>query len=157
MATLVCQKDSFLCAARGVSIGIAFQKKIGVGLFGGEGFIMQRLQGDGFAFVHAGGMVHRLELAAGETLRVDTGCLVGAAALGRVRHPVRGRGQDGAVRRRRPVLRDPDRPGQRLAAVAAASAVWPTASTKAPRQRPRPQEEGSVLDVIGLGNLIDGD
>jgi uncharacterized protein (TIGR00266 family) len=74
---LICQKDSFLCAAKGVSIGIAFQKKIGVGLFGGEGFIMQRLQGDGLVFAHAGGTVHSLELAAGETLRVDTGCLVG--------------------------------------------------------------------------------
>jgi uncharacterized protein (TIGR00266 family) len=73
---LICQKDSFLCAAKGVSIGIAFQKKIGVGLFGGEGFIMQRLQGDGLVFAHAGGMVHGLQLAPGETLRVDTGCLV---------------------------------------------------------------------------------
>jgi uncharacterized protein (TIGR00266 family) len=73
---LVCQKDAFLCAARGVSIGIAFQRKIGVGLFGGEGFIMQRLKGDGLCFVHAGGTVHPLELSPGETLRVDTGCLV---------------------------------------------------------------------------------
>ncbi len=73
---LVCQKDSFLCAARGVSIGIAFQKKIGVGLFGGEGFIMQRLQGDGLTFVHAGGMLMEKQLGPGETLRVDTGCLV---------------------------------------------------------------------------------
>lgn len=73
---LICQKDSFLCAARGVSVGIAFQKKIGVGLFGGEGFIMQRLQGDGLTFVHAGGMLHLLELGPGETLRVDTGCIV---------------------------------------------------------------------------------
>ncbi len=73
---LICQKDSFLCAARGVSIGIAFQKRIGVGLFGGEGFIMQRLQGDGLTFVHAGGTVNALDLQAGETLRVDTGCLV---------------------------------------------------------------------------------
>jgi uncharacterized protein (TIGR00266 family) len=73
---LICQKDSFLCAAKGVSIGIAFQKRIGVGLFGGEGFIMQRLQGDGVVFAHAGGMVHGIDLAPGETLRVDTGCLV---------------------------------------------------------------------------------
>jgi len=73
---LVCQKDSFLCAARGVSIGIAFQRKIGVGLFGGEGFIMQRLEGDGLTFVHAGGTVHPLDLQPGQTLRVDTGCLV---------------------------------------------------------------------------------
>ena len=73
---LICQKDSFLCAARGVSIGIAFQRKIGVGLFGGEGFIMQRLEGDGLTFVHAGGTLHSLDLAPGQTLRVDTGCLV---------------------------------------------------------------------------------
>jgi uncharacterized protein (TIGR00266 family) len=73
---LICQKDSFLCAARGVSIGIAFQRKIGVGLFGGEGFIMQRLDGDGLAFVHAGGTLHAVELAPGQQLRVDTGCLV---------------------------------------------------------------------------------
>jgi uncharacterized protein (TIGR00266 family) len=73
---LICQKDSFLCAAKGVSIGIAFQKRIGVGLFGGEGFIMQRLSGDGLCFVHAGGMLTGLDLAPGESLRVDTGCLV---------------------------------------------------------------------------------
>jgi uncharacterized protein (TIGR00266 family) len=73
---LLCQKSSFLCAAHGVQIGIAFQRRIGAGLFGGEGSIMQRLQGDGLAFVHAGGHVHALDLAAGETLRVDTGCLV---------------------------------------------------------------------------------
>jgi uncharacterized protein (TIGR00266 family) len=73
---LICQKDSFLCAAKGVSIGIAFQRRIGVGLFGGEGFIMQRLEGDGLCFVHAGGTLHPVDLAAGQTLRVDTGCLV---------------------------------------------------------------------------------
>jgi uncharacterized protein (TIGR00266 family) len=73
---LVCQKDSFLCAAKGVAIGIAFQRKIGAGLFGGEGFIMQKLEGDGLCFVHAGGTVHPLDLQAGQTLRVDTGCLV---------------------------------------------------------------------------------
>jgi uncharacterized protein (TIGR00266 family) len=73
---LVCQKDSFLCAARGVSVGIAFQRKIGVGLFGGEGFIMQKLEGDGLCFMHGGGTIHPVELRAGETLRVDTGCLV---------------------------------------------------------------------------------
>ena len=73
---IICQKDAFLCAAKGVSIGIAFQKKIGVALFGGEGFIMQQLDGDGLVFVHAGGTIVEKELAAGETLRVDTGCLV---------------------------------------------------------------------------------
>ncbi|HZT78280.1 MAG TPA: TIGR00266 family protein [Vicinamibacterales bacterium] len=73
---LIAQKDSFLAAAKGVSIGIAFQKKLGVGLFGGEGFIMERLQGDGWAFVHAGGTLVERTLVAGELLRVDTGCLV---------------------------------------------------------------------------------
>ena len=74
--TLICQKDSFLCAAKGVAIGIAFQKRLGVGLFGGEGFIMQKLDGDGLAFVHAGGTMHERTLAPGEILRVDTGCIV---------------------------------------------------------------------------------
>src|SRR6187549_4243339 len=73
---LIAQKDSFLCAAKGVAVGIAFQKRLGAGFFGGEGFIMQRLQGDGLCFVHAGGTVHQIELAPGEKLRVDTGCLV---------------------------------------------------------------------------------
>jgi uncharacterized protein (TIGR00266 family) len=73
---LICQKDSFLCAARGVQIGIAFQKKLGVGLFGGEGFIMQRLTGDGLALVHAGGNMMKRTLAPGEMLKLDTGCLV---------------------------------------------------------------------------------
>ena len=74
---LIAQKDSFLCAAKGVSIGIAFQKRLGAGLFGGEGFIMQRLTGDGWAFVHAGGTLYERALAPGEVLRVDTGCIVG--------------------------------------------------------------------------------
>jgi uncharacterized protein (TIGR00266 family) len=73
---LIAQKDSFLAAAKGVSIGIAFQRKLGVGLFGGEGFIMQRLEGDGWAFVHAGGTLHERVLGHGETVRVDTGCIV---------------------------------------------------------------------------------
>lgn len=77
---IICQKDAFLCAARGVSVGIAFQKKIGVALFGGEGFIMQQLDGDGLVFVHAGGTIVEKELAAGELLRVDTGCLVALTA-----------------------------------------------------------------------------
>jgi uncharacterized protein (TIGR00266 family) len=74
---LIAQKDSFLAAAKGVSIGIAFQRRLGVGLFGGEGFIMQRLQGDGWAFVHAGGTLYERTLSAGEVVRVDTGCIVG--------------------------------------------------------------------------------
>ncbi|HJS04973.1 MAG TPA: TIGR00266 family protein [Variovorax sp.] len=74
--TLICQKDAFLCAARGVSLGIAFQRKLSVGFFGGEGFIMQKLDGDGLAFVHAGGTVVERELVPGQTLMVDTGCVV---------------------------------------------------------------------------------
>ena len=74
--TLICQKSAFLCAARGVSLGIAFQRKLGAGFFGGEGFVMQKLEGDGLAFVHAGGTIVRRELQPGETLLVDTGCLV---------------------------------------------------------------------------------
>lgn len=73
---LICQKDSFICAARGIEIGVAFQKKIGVGLFGGEGFIMQRLSGNGVAMIHAGGTLMRRTLKPGETLKLDTGCLV---------------------------------------------------------------------------------
>ena len=74
--TLIAQKDSFLAAAKGVSVGIAFQKRLGVGLFGGEGFIMQRLEGDGWAFVHAGGTLQERTLVPGEKVRVDTGCIV---------------------------------------------------------------------------------
>ena len=74
--TLLCQKDAFLCAARGVSLGIAFQKRLTAGFFGGEGFIMQKLEGNGMAFVHAGGTVVQRELQAGQTLLVDTGCVV---------------------------------------------------------------------------------
>jgi uncharacterized protein (TIGR00266 family) len=74
---IICQKDSFLCAAKGVDIGIEFQKKLGTGLFGGEGFIMQKLEGDGMAFVHSGGYIIEKDLQPGELLKVDTGCLVG--------------------------------------------------------------------------------
>jgi len=73
---IIAQKDAFLCAAKGVSIGIEFQRKLGTGIFGGEGFIMERIEGDGMAFVHAGGYVIEKELRAGEILKVDTGCVV---------------------------------------------------------------------------------
>lgn len=73
---IICQKDSFLCGAKGIQISIAFQKKFGVGLFGGEGFIMQRLRGDGIVMVHAGGALLHRQLSQGETLRLDTGCLM---------------------------------------------------------------------------------
>ena len=73
---IICQKDAFLAAAKGVSVGIEFQRKIGAGFFGGEGFIMQKLEGDGLSFVHAGGTIIKKDLQPGEVLRVDTGCLV---------------------------------------------------------------------------------
>lgn len=74
--SFLCQKDAFLCSARGIDIEVAFTKKIGAGLFGGEGFILQRLIGNGLAFIHAGGTIIKRELQVNETLRVDTGCLV---------------------------------------------------------------------------------
>lgn len=83
---IICQKDAFLCAAKGVSIGIEFQKKLGVGLFGGEGFIMEKIEGDGMAFMHAGGHVTERILQHGEVLKVDTGCIVGFT--GNVRYDI---------------------------------------------------------------------
>ena len=78
--TIIAQKDAFLCAAKGVSIGIAFQRRLGTGIFGGEGFIMQKIEGDGLAFAHAGGYIVKKELLAGETIKVDTGCVVAYTA-----------------------------------------------------------------------------
>lgn len=77
---IICQKDAFLCAAQGVSVGIEFSKRLGRGFFGGEGFIMQKLEGDGMAFMHGGGTIVKRTLAPGEHLRVDTGCLMGMTA-----------------------------------------------------------------------------
>ncbi|KPU46194.1 hypothetical protein OXPF_03040 [Oxobacter pfennigii] len=77
---IICQRDAFLCAAKGIAVEIAFQKNIGAGFFGGEGFIMQRLVGDGLAFLHAGGTIISKELQAGETMKLDTGCLVAMTA-----------------------------------------------------------------------------
>jgi hypothetical protein len=133
--TLVCQKDSFLCAARGVSIGIAFQRKIGVGLFGGEGFIMQKLEGDGLCFVHAGGTIHNLDLAAGETLRVDTGCLVAlqpsvATTTSSSSARSRPRCSAGKASSSRP---SPARVGSGCSRCR--SAAWPIASTRPLRRR----------------------
>jgi uncharacterized protein (TIGR00266 family) len=150
---LFCQKDSFLCAARGVSVGIAFQKRIGVGLFGGEGFIMQRLQGDGLCFVHAGGSIHTVHLQAGQILRVDTGCLVALQPsvgydvqfVGKVKTALFG-GE-----------------GLFYVTLTGPGTVWlqslPLSRLadriyKATRLSGR-KEEGSVLG--GLGNLLDGD
>jgi uncharacterized protein (TIGR00266 family) len=152
---LICQKDSFLCAARGVSIGIAFQRKLGVGLFGGEGFIMQRLEGDGLCFVHAGGTVHPVDLAKGQTLRVDTGCLVALQPtvgydiqfVGKVKTALfGGEGLFFAT------LSGPGRVWlQSLPFSRMADRIYKAA----PSARGSRTEEGSVLG--GLGGLLDGD
>ncbi len=152
---LIAQKDSFLVAAKGVSIGIAFQKRFGVGLFGGEGFILQRLQGDGWAFVHAGGTLLERTLAQGEMLRVDTGCLVAMQPsvhydiefVGGIKTALFGGEGLFFV-----TLRGPGRiwlqslPFSRLA-----SRIY----AAAPQTGGRRREEGSILG--GLGNLLDGD
>jgi uncharacterized protein (TIGR00266 family) len=155
---LICQKDSFLCAARGVSIGIAFQKRIGVGLFGGEGFIMQSLEGDGICFVHAGGTLHALELQAGETLRVDTGCLVALQPsvsydiqfVGKIKTAIfGGEGLFFAT------LTGPGKVWlQSLPLSRLADRIYKAAPSAGGSRK----GEGSVLDhAFGLGNLIDGD
>jgi uncharacterized protein (TIGR00266 family) len=154
---LVCQKDSFLCAARGVSVGIAFQKKLGVGLFGGEGFIMQKLEGDGLCFVHAGGNIQHFDLKPGETLRVDTGCLV--ALQQSVNYDIQfvggiktalfgGEGIFFAT------LQGPGRVWlQSLPLSRMADRIY----AAAPQVKGWRKEEGSILDRVGgLGDLIDG-
>jgi len=152
---LICQKDSFLCAAKGVSIGIAFHRRIGVGLFGGEGFIMQRLQGDGLTFVHAGGTLHPVDLAAGQTLRVDTGCLVALQPsvgydiqfVGKIKTALfGGEGLFFAT------LTGPGRAWlQSLPLSRMADRIYKAAPAAAGGRR----EEGSILG--GLGGLLDGD
>ena len=150
--TLICQKDAFLCAARGVSVSVAFQKKIGVGLFGGEGFIMQRLDGDGLAFMHAGGAIIRRELAQGQMIKLDTGCLVAMEPtvnydiqfMGGIKNALFG-GE-----------------GLALATLEGPGAVWLQSlpfSRLADRilaARKGGQDEGSVLGNIGIGSLLGG-
>jgi uncharacterized protein (TIGR00266 family) len=152
---LLVQKDGFLCAAKGVSLGIAFTKRFGAGLFGGEGFILERLQGDGLAFIHAGGTIHQRDLAPGENLRVDTGCIVAFQPsvdyniqyVGGVKTALfGGEGLFFAT------LRGPGRiwlqslPFSRLAGRIYAAA---------PQGGGKSREEGSLLG--GLGRLLDGD
>jgi uncharacterized protein (TIGR00266 family) len=149
---VVCQKDAFLCAARGVSIGIEFQRRLGTGLFGGEGFIMEKLEGDGMAFVHAGGHVFERILQPGELLRIDTGCLVGYTKdihydiqfVGGIRNTIfGGEGVFFAT------LQGPGKVWiQTLPVSRLASRILSYATTKR-------KEEGSILG--GLGNLLDGD
>jgi uncharacterized protein (TIGR00266 family) len=154
---LICQKDSFLCAARGVSVGIAFQKKIGVGLFGGEGFIMQRLQGDGLTFVHAGGTIHALDLAPGQTLRVDTGCLV--ALQPSVNYDVQfvGKVKTALFGGEGLFFATLTGPGKVWLQSLPLSRLADRIYKAAPRLGKGRKGEGSVLDGFGLGNLIDGD
>lgn len=149
---VICQKDSFLCAAKGVSIGIEWQKKLGTGLFGGEGFIMQKLEGDGYAFCHAGGHIIERTLQPGETLRIDTGCIVAYTQevkfdikfVGGIRNTLfGGEGVFFAV------LQGPGKVWlQTLPISRLASRMMQYGSG-------RRKEEGSILG--GLGNLLDGD
>lgn len=149
---VICQKDAFLCAAKGVAIGIEFQKKLGTGLFGGEGFIMEKLEGDGYAFVHAGGHVTRRELRPGEVLKIDTGCIVGFTSsvhydiqfVGGIKNTLfGGEGVFYAVLRGPGIVWIQTLPISRLA-----SRILSYGGS-------RRKEEGSILG--GLGNLIDGD
>lgn len=149
---IVCQKDAFLCAAKGVSIGIEFQKRLGTGLFGGEGFIMEKLEGDGMAFMHAGGHVFERQLQPGEMLKLDTGCLVAFTSgidydiqfVGGIRNTIfGGEGMFFAVLRGSGTVWIQTLPVSRLA-----SRILQYGSYKR-------KEEGSVLG--GLGNLLDGD
>lgn len=151
----ICQKDAFLCAAKGVSISIEFSKKIGRGLFGGEGFIMQKVQGDGLAFLHASGTVVKRELKAGEMLRVDTGCLVGFSRtvdydiefVGGIRNTIfGGEGMFFATLRGPGTVAVQSLPFSRLANRVLAYA---------PKSGGKSRGEGSILG--GLGDLLDGD
>jgi uncharacterized protein (TIGR00266 family) len=149
---IVCQKDAFLCAAKGVSVGIEWQKKLGTGLFGGEGFIMQKVEGDGLAFCHAGGHIIERELRAGETLRIDTGCVVAYTKdvefdiqfVGGIKNTLfGGEGVFFAV------LKGPGKVWlQTLPISRLASRILSYSSGGR-------KEEGSILG--GLGNLLDGD
>ncbi len=151
----ICQKDAFLCAAKGVSIGIEFSKKLGRGLFGGEGFIMQKLEGDGMAFVHAGGTTAIKHLQAGEKLKVDTGCIIGFEQtvdydiefVGGIKNTVfGGEGLFFATLTGPGNVYIQSLPFSRLA-----KRVW----MAAPQGGGRDKGEGSVLG--GLGSLLDGD
>jgi uncharacterized protein (TIGR00266 family) len=152
---LIAQKDSFLAAAKGVSIGIAFQRKLGVGLFGGEGFIMERLQGDGWAFVHAGGTLVERTLAPGEVVRVDTGCIVAFQPsvsydiqyVGKIKSALfGGEGLFFATLRG---------PGHVWLQSLPLSRMANRIIAAAPKAGGHRREEGSILG--GLGALIDGD
>ena len=149
---MICQKDAFLCAAKGVTVGIEFQRKLGTGLFGGEGFIMQKLEGDGMAFVHAGGHILEREIQQGELLKIDTGCIVAFTPsceydiqfVGGIRNTIfGGEGLFFAT------LRGPGKVWiQTLPVSRLASRILQYGTFKR-------KDEGSILG--GIGNVLDGD
>jgi uncharacterized protein (TIGR00266 family) len=149
---VICQKDAFLCAAKGVSVGIEFQKRLGTGLFGGEGFIMEKLEGDGMAFMHAGGHVLERQLQPGELVKIDTGCIVGFTGgvdydiqfIGGIKNTIfGGEGVFFATLRGPGTVWIQSLPVSRLA-----SRILQYGTYKR-------KEEGSILG--GLGNMLDGD
>ncbi|HRZ75037.1 MAG TPA: AIM24 family protein, partial [Flavobacterium sp.] len=151
----ICQKDAFLCANQGVKIGIEFSRKLGRGLFGGEGFIMQRLEGSGLAFIHAGGTMAKIELQPGEMIKVDTGCVVGftqtvdydVQLVGGIRNTIfGGEGLFFATLKGPGTVYVQSLPFSRLA-----GRIW----AAAPQGGGKHKGEGSLLG--GLGNLLDGD
>lgn len=147
---IICQKDSFLCAAKGVSVGVELTKKIGAGFFGGEGFILQKLEGDGLAFVHAGGTIIERKLSPGERFRVDTGCVVGFTSG--VDYDIE------LVKGVKSAIFGGE--GLFLTTLTGPGTVWLQSipfnrlAAKIIRMAPSRKEEGSILG--GLGNLIDG-
>lgn len=151
----ICQKDAFLCAAKGVSVGIEFSKKLGRGLFGGEGFIMQKLEGDGMAFVHAGGTMAEKTLQPGETLRVDTGCIVGFTQdvdydieyVGGIKNSIFG--GEGLF------FAKLQGPGKVYVQSLPFSRLANRIISSAPRTGGKDRGEGSILG--GLGDILDGD
>ncbi len=152
---IICQKEAFLCAAKGVEIGIAFQKRLGVGFFGGEGFIMQKLEGDGLTFLHAGGTVVKRTLQAGETLNVDTGCLVALSS-----------GVDYDIRLQKGIKNTLfGGEGLFIAELRGPGTVWIQSMplsrladriySHSPKAGGKRKGEGSILG--GIGDLLDGD
>lgn len=152
---IICQKEAFLCAAKGVSVGIEFQRKLGVGFFGGEGFIMQKLEGDGLAFLHAGGTVVKKTLAHGDILNVDTGCLV--ALSNNVNYDIRLQkgiknslfGGEGLF------IATLQGPGEVWIQSMPFSRLADRIYANMPKMGGKRTGEGSILG--GLGDLIDGD
>lgn len=152
---IICQKDAFLCAAKGTTVGIEFSKRLGRGFFGGEGFIMQKIEGNGLAFLHAGGYIVEKELEVGEHLRVDTGCLVGFTQhvdydiefVGGVKNTIFG--GEGLF------FASLIGPGKVWIQTLPISRLSDRIMSHAPGYGGRRKGEGSILG--GLGNLLDGD